>query len=70
MAPFADLQQRLNRKAPSAKMMQDFPVTVRLYDILFDGFEDLRPLPFDARRARLEDWYRRRGRDRGWIFRN
>jgi len=64
VAPFADLQQRLNRKAPSAKMMHDFPVTVRLYDILFDGFEDLRPLPFDARRAQLEDWISRRARRR------
>ena len=54
VAPFADLQQRLNRKAPTAKMMSDFPVGVRLYDMLFDGAEDIRPLPFDARRARLE----------------
>lgn len=58
-APFGDLQQRLNRKAPSAKMLRDFPVGVRLYDILFDGPEDLRPLPFDARRARLEAWFER-----------
>ena len=56
VAPFADLQQRLNRKAPSAKFLQDFPVSVFLYDILFDGEEDLRTQPFDARRARLEDW--------------
>jgi DNA ligase-1 len=27
--------------------------------MLFDGDEDLRPLPFDARRARLEDWHTR-----------
>ena len=40
-------------------MMQDYPVGIRLYDILFDGHEDLRPLPFDARRARLEAWYAR-----------
>jgi DNA ligase-1 len=40
-------------------MLRDFPVAVRLYDILFDGAEDLRPLPFDARRARLEAWYAR-----------
>ena len=56
IAPFADLQQRLNRKAPSARMLREFPVAVRLYDILFDGAEDLRPLPFDARRTRLEAW--------------
>jgi DNA ligase-1 len=57
VAPFADLQQRLNRKAPSAKMLKDFPAGIRLYDILFDGHEDLRALPFDARRARLERWF-------------
>jgi DNA ligase-1 len=59
VAPFAELQQRLNRKAPSAKMLRDFPAGVRLYDLLFDGAEDLRPLPFDARRARLEAWFDR-----------
>jgi DNA ligase-1 len=59
VAPFGDLQQRLNRKIVSARMMQDFPVAVRLYDILFEGEEDLRALPFDARRARLEAWFAR-----------
>ncbi len=59
VAPFADLQQRLNRKAVGAKMMRDYPVAVRLYDILFDGHEDVRALAFDARRARLEAWYER-----------
>lgn len=59
VAPFADLQQRLNRKQVSARMLRDFPVGVRLYDILFDASEDVRPLPFDARRARLEDWLAR-----------
>jgi DNA ligase-1 len=57
VAPFADLQQRLNRKAPTRKMLQAFPVAVRLYDLLFDGHEDLRPLPFDERRRRLELWF-------------
>jgi DNA ligase-1 len=59
VAPFSDLQQRLNRKAPGPKMLKEYPAEVRLYDILFDGAEDLRPLPFDARRARLEGWYAR-----------
>ncbi|HTZ70673.1 MAG TPA: cisplatin damage response ATP-dependent DNA ligase [Acetobacteraceae bacterium] len=57
VAPFAELQQRLNRKAPSAKMQADYPASVRLYDILFDGTEDLRALDFAARRARLEAWF-------------
>jgi DNA ligase 1 len=59
VAPFADLQQRLNRKLVTAKTMQDYPVGVRLYDILFEGEEDVRLLRFDARRARLETWYAR-----------
>jgi DNA ligase-1 len=59
VAPFADLQQRLNRRTVSARMLRDYPVAVRLYDILFEGTEDLRALPFDARRARLEDWFAR-----------
>ena len=59
VAPFSDLQQRLGRKHVSAAMQERFPVGVRLYDILFDGAEDLRPLAFDARRARLEDWFAR-----------
>jgi ATP-dependent DNA ligase len=59
VAPFADLQQRLNRKVVTARMQRDFPVGVRLYDLLFEGTEDLRPLPLDARRARLEAWVAR-----------
>ncbi len=59
VAPFADLQQRLNRKTVSAKLMAEHPVGIRLYDMLFEGDEDLRPLPFDVRRARLEAWHAR-----------
>ncbi|WP_240789845.1 cisplatin damage response ATP-dependent DNA ligase [Roseomonas sp. HF4] len=59
VAPFADLQQRLNRKGVTARMQRDFPAAVRLYDLLFEGAEDLRGLPFDARRARLEAWHAR-----------
>ncbi|HQT84302.1 MAG: ATP-dependent DNA ligase [Acidiphilium sp. 37-64-53] len=57
VAPFADLQQRLNRKIVSAKARAEYPVAVRLYDMLFDGAADLRGLPFDQRRARLEAWF-------------
>ena len=57
VAPFADLQQRLNRKGVTAKFLRDFPAAIYLYDILFDGTEDLRPLPFDTRRARLESFH-------------
>ncbi|MFT3732071.1 MAG: cisplatin damage response ATP-dependent DNA ligase [Hyphomicrobium sp.] len=57
IAPFNDLQQRLNRKTVTAKMMQMYPPHVRLYDLLFDGHEDLRGLSFEERRARLEAWH-------------
>lgn len=51
---FSDLQQRLNRKTVSARMLRDFPVFMRCYDLLLDGGEDMRALAFSARRARLD----------------
>lgn len=51
---FNVLQQRLNRKAVTPKMLRDFPAHVRAYDLLVDGTQDLRDLPFLERRARLE----------------
>jgi DNA ligase-1 len=53
-ASFNALQQRLGRKVVSAKMLVEAPAFVRLYDILYDGEEDLRGLPWSERRARLE----------------
>ena len=53
-ASFNALQQRLGRKNVSTKMQADFPAFVRLYDILFDGAEDLRELAWAERRRRLE----------------
>jgi DNA ligase-1 len=53
-ASFNALQQRLGRKTVSAKMLKDYPAFVRLYDLLFDGKDDLRSLPWQDRRARLE----------------
>ena len=53
-ASFNALQQRLGRKKVSDKMLGAYPAFVRLYDILFDGEEDLRELPWTARRKRLE----------------
>ncbi|MBB5275914.1 DNA ligase-1 [Rhizobium rosettiformans] len=50
---FSDLQQRLNRKTVTAKMLDDDPVFIRAYDILFDGDLDVRPETFLARRKRL-----------------
>ncbi len=53
-ASFNALQQRLGRKIVSAKMLADYPAFVRVYDILFEGPEDLRALPWTERRKRLE----------------
>lgn len=51
---FNVLQQRLNRKSVTAKLMKDYPIHLRAYDLLSDGESDLRELPFDQRRAKLE----------------
>ncbi len=53
-ASFNALQQRLGQKTVTAAMQAEYPVFVRLYDILFDGTEDLRGLPWTARRDRLD----------------
>jgi DNA ligase-1 len=58
VAPFNDLQQRLNRKVVSGALLKSHPAHIRLYDILFEDGEDLRALPFAARRARLETWHK------------
>jgi DNA ligase-1 len=57
VAAFNDLQQRLNRKLVSARMMKDYPAHVRLYDLLLLGSEDLRPQSLMERRRRLESWH-------------
>jgi len=51
---FNVLQQRLNRKVVSPKLLKDYPIHLRAYDLLSEGDTDLRELPFVERRARLE----------------
>jgi DNA ligase-1 len=51
---FNVLQQRLNRKAVSPKLTKEYPIHLRAYDLLGDGETDLRALPFEERRKRLE----------------
>ncbi len=51
---FNVLQQRLNRKSVTPKLIAEFPAHLRAYDLLADGSEDLRALPFAQRRERLE----------------
>ncbi|MGZ9202342.1 MAG: cisplatin damage response ATP-dependent DNA ligase [Caulobacteraceae bacterium] len=51
---FGELQQRLNRKTVDARLLKQFPAGIRAYDLLVDGDEDTRSLPFAERRRRLE----------------
>lgn len=51
---FSDLQQRLNCKTVSKKLLATHPVFVRAYDLLAEGRINLRPQPFSQRRERLE----------------
>ncbi|GAB1717268.1 MAG: ATP dependent DNA ligase [Nitrobacter sp.] len=53
---FNVLQQRLNRKAVTPRLMKEFPIHLRAYDLLDDGDNDLRELLFDDRRRRLVDF--------------
>ena len=56
---FNTLQQRLNRKSVTSKLLAEFPAHLRAYDLLIDGTEDLRMLPFSQRRQRLEQFVTR-----------
>ena len=61
---FNALQQRLGRKVVSQKTLDEYPAFVRLYDLLVDGTDDLRTLPWTERRARLEAFVPRLDPDR------
>ena len=52
--PFAELQQRIGRRALSAKLLRELPVVLCVYDLLEEGGADLRALPQHQRRTRLE----------------
>ncbi len=54
LSSFGDLQQRLNRKSVDLALMAKYPAGIRAYDLLLDGEEDLRALPFAERRKSLE----------------
>jgi DNA ligase 1 len=59
---FNVLQQRLNRKTVTPALLTDFPAHIRAYDLLADGAEDVRALPFAERRVRLEAFVARHAR--------
>jgi len=56
---FNVLQQRLNRKSVTPKLLSEFPAHLRAYDLLAEGGDDLRDHPFVERRARLEKFVSR-----------
>lgn len=64
VAPFNELQQRLNRKTVSKKQMEARPAMIRAYDLLVEGDEDLRSMDFRTRRSRLEAFIGRVGGER------
>ena len=55
---FNVLQQRLNRKSVTPKLLAEFPAHLRAYDLLIEGEEDLRELPLTERRARSRRLWR------------
>lgn len=61
---FNVLQQRLNRKAVTPKLLLEYPAHLRAYDLLFDGSDDLRELPFEERRTRLQSFIARHAHPR------
>ena len=64
VAPFNDLQQRLNRKTVSKQQMDTRPAFIRAYDLLIEGEADLRRQTFRERRRRLEAFVEHLGSDR------
>ena len=54
---FNDLQQRLNRKKPTADLIKKFPAFIRAYDILFYNGDDLRKLNLVRRKVYLKKFY-------------
>ncbi len=56
MPVFNDLQQRLNRKVVTKKLLHELPAGLILYDILSLNQTDLRHLPLIERREKLQAW--------------
>ncbi|AGT11048.1 cisplatin damage response ATP-dependent DNA ligase [Paracoccus aminophilus] len=54
VAPFGDLQRRLNRKTASKALLASHPAGLCLYDLLLWQGRDLRAKPLTTRRALLE----------------
>lgn len=52
--PFNALQKRIGRKTVPKRLLAETPVILMAYDLLEDDGQDIRDLPFRARRARLD----------------
>jgi DNA ligase-1 len=52
--PFADPQQRIGRKKLTAQILQKVPVRFLAYDLLEEDYVDIRGLPLQERRQRME----------------
>ena len=57
IAPFNDLQQRLNKKLPGKKLIETCPAFLMVYDMLEADGVDFRPLSFLQRREALHHWF-------------
>lgn len=51
--PFAQLQRRIGRKSLGAKILEEVPVVLVVYDLLEVGAKDIREQPLSSRRARI-----------------
>jgi len=52
---FGLLQSRMHVRRPTARLVQEAPVQLYLFDLLYQGPDSLQELPYTQRRARLED---------------
>ncbi|MCA9200972.1 MAG: ATP-dependent DNA ligase, partial [Planctomycetales bacterium] len=52
--PFLSLQRRINRKSVGKKLLSEVPVLYQAFDLLEESCQDLRGLPLNERRRRLE----------------
>ena len=56
--PFQDVSRRRGRKYELEEMAQDYPVSLFLFDCLFEGGKDLTTAPLNERRRTLEEMVR------------
>jgi DNA ligase-1 len=52
--PFAEMQRRIGRKQLGKKVLSEVPARFIAFDVLEQGGLDIRPLPLDERRTRLD----------------